>query len=128
MTQHAMADTAASKPNDELATMRAEYCETRALHQLRERATQEHRACRRLNDAITVLLLLVAFPFGFALLALSLVFGRSLPRALAAVVFMAVVNITALANTMFLDGDLYGVLSNDSGLLSLFLKLASTWT
>jgi hypothetical protein len=43
---------------------------------------------------------------------------------LAAITFMAAVNVTALANTMFFDGDMYGVLSNNSGLLSLFVKIA----
>ncbi len=71
-----------------------------------------------------MLLLLIAFPFGMALLALTIAFGRSLPRALAAITFMAAVNVTALANTMFFDGDMYGVLSNNSGLLSLFVKIA----
>ena len=124
MTDSTLKTQDPSTARGDLAPMRDEFCQLRALHQLRERAAQEHRVTRRLNDAITALLLLVAFPFGFALLALSIVFGRSLPRALAAVAFMAAVNLTALANSMFFKGDLQGVLSNDSGLLDLLVTLA----
>ena len=111
---------------DELAPLRDDVQKHRAMHSLRERAAQEHRTARRLNDAITALLLLVAFPFGMALLALSICFGRSLPRALAAMVFMSAVNLTALANSMFFDGDANGILSNNSGLLALIVKVAQT--
>ena len=109
---------------DELAPLRDEFKKNRAMHSLRERAAQEHRVTRRLNDAITALLMLIAFPFGMALLALSMCFGRSLPRALAAVAFMAAVNLTAMANTMFFDGEMSGVLSTNSGLLTLFVQVA----
>ena len=120
MTEIAQTDVAQPTRPEQLSDTR----KSRALARLRARAARQHRTTRRLNDAITVLLLLIAFPFGMALLALTIVFGRSLPRALAAITFMAAVNVTALANTMFFDGDMYGVLSNNSGLLSLFVKIA----
>ena len=120
-----MTDTADFQTaQDELAPLRNDFAKSREMNTLRQRAAQEHRATRRLNDAITALLMLIAFPFGMALLALSICFGRSLPRALAAVVFMAAVNLTAMANTMFFDGQMSGILSTDSGLLSLLVKAA----
>ena len=61
---------------NERAPLREDHNKNRAMHSLRERAAQEHRTARRLNDAITALLLLVAFPFGMALLALSICFTR----------------------------------------------------
>ncbi|MBO6790013.1 MAG: hypothetical protein HRT60_09965 [Dinoroseobacter sp.] len=109
---------------NERAPLREDHNKNRAMHSLRERAAQEHRTARRLNDAITALLLLVAFPFGMALLALSICFGRSLPRALAAMVFMSAVNLTALANSLFFEGEMDGLLSNNSGLLALIVKVA----
>ncbi len=54
----------------------------------------------RLHDAITAFLLLVAFPFGFALLALSSVFGRSMIRAFSVVVFLCAVHLVAGVNIM----------------------------
>jgi len=47
-------------PADTLKPLRADLCQSSALACLREKAAREHRTTRRLNDAITALLLLVA--------------------------------------------------------------------
>lgn len=76
----------------------------------------------RLHDAITALLLLVAFPFGFALLALSSVFGRSLPRAASAVVFLGLVHVAAIASLLFGETRHMAMLQGGPGTLTLLMN------
>ncbi|MFT7189835.1 MAG: hypothetical protein ACI9AQ_000389, partial [Dinoroseobacter sp.] len=62
MTEIAQADLPQPTRPEQLSETR----KSRALSRLRARAAREHRSTRRLSDAITVLLLLIAFPFGMA--------------------------------------------------------------
>ena len=76
----------------------------------------------RLHDTIMVFLLLIAFPIGFALLALSCVFGRSLPRAASALVFLGILHVSAIVNILLGGTVLAGMLEESPGLLLLMTQ------
>lgn len=76
----------------------------------------------RLHDAITVFLLLIAFPFGFALLSLSCIFGRSLPRSASAVVFLGILHAVAIINVLMGGTAMAGMFDESGGLLPLFTQ------
>ena len=91
----------------------------------RELAPQSKFATR-LHDAITAFLLLVAFPFGFALLALSFVFGRSLPRSASALLFLGILHTSAIVNILMGGTAMAGMFKESPGLLPLVTKGIST--
>ncbi len=113
--------------NDPVASFRAAVTEEVPQAEAEARAAREAREARlgdRLHDAIAVLLLLVAFPFGLALMALATVFGRSLPRALTVGSFMAAVHAVALVQALIYGRTVGGVLAEGGGLLRLMLRAA----
>ncbi len=109
--------------NDPLRAFRAAVTEEAPQEQAEARAAREARLGDRLHDAIAVLLL-VAFPFGLALMALATVFGRSLPRALTVGSFMAAVHAVALVQALIYGRTVGGVLAEGGGLLRLMLRAA----
>ena len=80
------------------------------------------RFSSRLHDAITALLLLAAFPFGFALLALAGVFGRSLPRAAAAIVFLGALHMAAIVNILMGNTAFVALVQDGSGIIALLIQ------